>query len=341
MNENEITEINWVEYYDNNTEQPYYINKITRHSQFEIPEEYEEWKQNEIEKYLKKTNWRRRKDEKKNAYYYLNKITNKVQWEIPKEEEEFIEFLKEVNRNRTDWGEIEDDGEGQEGQEEREEEGQEENYYDEEETENYNRNKYDHEVENLHDNYSDSPNNIKDDNEYSSFSMSNDEENNLNYEDQQNLKELEILEAKLSAKDAIMEPTINQTIHKYLRAVPDATPASIVTKLSAGYVGYAQLTHIICGWISFATEDSNKKSNFDEDSFIAKEMCSLIKRKFNKDIADRLIDENTGVPGWLHEMMHDSTWRKLLIELFDESGNKGSVLLGYCLRYLSSQGYHR
>jgi len=40
-------------------------------------------------------------------------------------------------------------------------------------------------------------------------------------------------------------------------------------------------------------------------------------------------------------MMSDPTWRRLLIELFDDNANKGSALLGYCLKELSRQGYHR
>ena len=39
--------------------------------------------------------------------------------------------------------------------------------------------------------------------------------------------------------------------------------------------------------------------------------------------------------------MSDPTWRRLLIELFDDNANKGSALLGYCLKELSRQGYHR
>jgi hypothetical protein len=47
------------------------------------------------------------------------------------------------------------------------------------------------------------------------------------------------------------------------------------------------------------------------------------------------------VPGWLHNLMHEPRWRRLLLELFNESANKGSALLGYCVRELSKQGYHR
>lgn len=238
MDASAISETEWVEYFDEETQQPYYIHKTTQHSQFEIPEEYEEWKQQEIEKYLKSaTNWRRRKDEKKDAYYYFNKTTGKSQWEVPAEEEEFVEFLKSVNIERTDWG-VES---GEEG-------GDDEPPLEDEFETSYPSRDFGEPIE---------------------------EEGEL-LEEESNAKELELLEAKLSAKDAIMESSINQTIHKYLRLASDATPGSVVTKLSQSYVGYAQLTHIMCSWVTLVDK------NFDEDSFVAKEMSSLIKRKFNQ-----------------------------------------------------------
>jgi uncharacterized cupin superfamily protein len=244
MDASKISETDWVEYYDDTTQQPYYIHKVTQVSQFELPEEYDEWKQQEIEKYLKTTNWRRRKDDKRDAYFYFNKTTGKTQWEVPSEEEEFVEFLKNVNSDRTNWGEEADEVEGT---------------YDEQLG-----NEFDHQE---HDYRSfDSPSLSRD------FSESPTEAG----EEANGTKELELLEVKLTAKDAIMEPSINQTIHKYLRIAPDATPGSVVTKLSLGYVGYAQLTHVMCHWISLV------QRNFDEEAFIAKEMSALIKRKFNK-----------------------------------------------------------
>lgn len=260
-----ISETDWVEYFDDNTQQPYYINKLTRHSQYECPQEYEDWKQNEIEKYLKTTNWRRRKDEKRKAYFYFNKLTNSTQWEIPSEEEEFVEFLKNVNIDRTDWGSGSEDDEND--VEDRKEKRRDSSGrgYDQEEGD---------ELEFHQDYYSDE----EEHNDVSitrNFDDSFVEDGELLEEDSK-LKELEFLESKLSAKDSIMEPTINQTIHKYLRVAPDATPGDIVTKLSTNYVGYAQLTHIICHWITLI------QRNFDEEAFIAKEMGLLIKRKFNK-----------------------------------------------------------
>jgi hypothetical protein len=245
MDASAISETDWVEYFDDNTQQPYYIHKTTQQSQFEIPDEYEEWKQQEIEKYLKTTNWRRRKDEKRDAYFYFNKTTGKTQWEVPLEEEEFVEFLKNVNIDRTDWGQ-ESGGEGDEGT------------------------------------FDEPPQDDDFETSYQSrdFGEPTEEEDGEHREEESNAKELELLETKLSAKDAIMEPSINQTIHKYLRLASDATPGSVVTKLSQSYIGYAQLTHVMCSWITLVNK------NFDEEAFIAKEMSDLIKRKFNKVFSD-------------------------------------------------------
>ena len=135
-------------------------------------------------------------------------------------------------------------------------------------------------------------------------------------------------------------------------------------------IGYAQLVHLVGDWLDLATRLENPKTdmpqatqqgkhsistsmretsttneNNSDDVIPAKDqtvnnlLCSLIKQKFDKVAADAILDTGTEVPSWLLLMMEDQTWRRLLIELYDQ--NRGSALLGYCLRKISSLGFHR
>jgi hypothetical protein len=65
----------------------------------------------------------------------------------------------------------------------------------------------------------------------------------------------------------------------------------------------------------------------------------MIKSKFDKNTADAIIPKLSATPIWLSKMMSDGTFRKMLIELYDQ--NRGSTLLGLSLRQISAMGYHR
>mmetsp|Transcript_20904 Transcript_20904/g.30100 ORF Transcript_20904/g.30100 Transcript_20904/m.30100 type:complete len:878 (+) Transcript_20904:77-2710(+) len=350
-----ISDTPWIEYHDESSGRPYYYNKDTAQTQFDMPEAYATWKNNEIDKFLSTTYWRRRKDENRNAYFYYNKQTRTSQWDVPQEQKEFEAFLLEVNEKRLTGSEDGDDAQSEGGWGETDE-MQEISGFDEPGTPlsggtpthespmsaeyssdfGSSKERKEEEVEEystMGRDFLNTPEVRDDDTNKAVPSGQSEVDEKAELE-----KELSLLEEKLSARDAIMEPGVNRTINRYLTLAPEATPLMVVQKLSQGYTGYAQLTHIICSWIELA---SDGVAEFDADEFVAQEVAALVKRKFHKDLADRLIDEQAAVPLWLHDMMHKPTWRRLLIELFDESSNKGSALLGYCIRYLSGQGFHR
>lgn len=166
----------------------------------------------------------------------------------------------------------------------------------------------------------------------------------------------------ISGKDAIMEPRISETIDKLLHTF-DWSPELVVQKLVQGYTGYAQMCNIVAGWLCSTTDVAalpvtaesinftnsgtviqspsiQKQGNISkEEGIVMNTLASFIKQKFDTSAADSLLDLGSEVPTWLLEMIQQPPLRRLLVELFD--ANRGSVLLGYCLRKISSMGFHR
>lgn len=70
-------------------------------------------------------------------------------------------------------------------------------------------------------------------------------------QERQRQAEIQLLEKKLSARDAIMEPDLYSQVARYLQ-LTEKHPQEVVSALCKGYVGYAQLTHVVCDWIQLA-----------------------------------------------------------------------------------------
>jgi hypothetical protein len=79
--------------------------------------------------------------------------------------------------------------------------------------------------------------------------------------------EIEVLEKKLSARDAIMEPGVYPQVSKYLQ-LTGKNPHEVVVSLCRGYVGFAKLTHVVCDWIAMA------------ENLIDGENCMMVLRWF-------------------------------------------------------------
>jgi hypothetical protein len=70
-------------------------------------------------------------------------------------------------------------------------------------------------------------------------------------QERQRRAEVQLLEKRLSARDAIMEPGLYRQVARYLH-LTEKHPQEVVSALCKGYVGYAQLTHVVCDWIQLA-----------------------------------------------------------------------------------------
>jgi hypothetical protein len=158
-----------------------------------------------------------------------------------------------------------------------------------------------------------------------------------------------------------------------------SAPTEIVTKLTNNYVGFAQmvnwtmeinkLAHTLQA--SHAEKQQQKQSQqqllgqpalakkeppyaYDANQAICAFLISQIKSRFSSDVADRnmckvissLVSTSSQaktyspqMPSWLEDMMDDSTFRKMLIELYDSF--KSCQFLGVCLQRMSYKGYHK
>jgi hypothetical protein len=67
-------------------------------------------------------------------------------------------------------------------------------------------------------------------------------------------------------------------------------------------------------------------------------LSSMIKQRFDTTVADAIIPTLVDTPIWLKEMMNDSIFRKMLIELYDQ--NRNSTLIKVSLKEISKLGYH-
>jgi len=172
-------------------------------------------------------------------------------------------------------------------------------------------------------------------------------------------------EEAINCKDSVMEQNIFEIIEILIKEA-GWKPETIVQRLVDNYVGYAQMCHLVSCWLAIAKSTSSEAALFSTTQFdgtstlnglhvmnkpdgsgilleaervLIDKLSLVIRKRFNKSAADELLDKGIEVPAWIVEMIQFNMWRKVLIELFDE--NRGSALLGYCLRRISKLGYHR
>ena len=96
-----VEDNDWVEILDPKKNDYYYFNYSTNENTWTLPEEFSQWKNSEIDKYLKRSrsSWRRYEDKKKKSYYY-DKSTNTTQWNPPDEVVEYLTLLDKLTKRR-------------------------------------------------------------------------------------------------------------------------------------------------------------------------------------------------------------------------------------------------
>jgi hypothetical protein len=333
MDESLLPDIDWVVYVDTETKAEYFYNRFTKETQWDVPDEYLQWKYNAVKSFLKSSDSHWRQGEKDGKIFYFNKETRKSQWTAPEEVIHFSESLIALTQSRF----IAFEAQKKPAEEAADEsvdmsssskkEAEEDAEYYEEET------------------YAESS--ISSTRESNAFDVAYSDAITDEYRaadevvDDAELKKT--LEEKLSSRDSVMEVTVFGTAERYLR-IPGTSPKSVVDMLRTSYVGHANMVQILKQWTAIAQGKNNESNSSSGDlSDVEKTICehisSLIKQRFDKKKADSIIRTGSEVPKWLTDMISSPIWRKMLMALLD--ANKGSVLLGYCLRQISSLGYHR
>eukprot|EP00959_Pyramimonas_sp_CCMP1952_P146784 3072418-Pyramimonas_sp.AAC.1 len=124
--------------------------------------------------------------------------------------------------------------------------------------------------------------------------------------------ELNELELAMSQNDAIMEPTILDTLRRYVAAgarslrspYSSGKPQSAVELISENYRGYAQMASLVCSWLKLVNEpspvgDSKDEAVVDEVHFLSE----LVKEKFEPRQADTVFNSGAAAPAWLERML--------------------------------------
>ena len=348
MDESTIPDLDWAVYVDEESGGEYFYNRVTQETQWDAPAEYLDWIVAVTTTYLKSivSPWRISINASKVFFY--NKQTTKSSWKRPPELDEVHNFLVALTQQRRDEYDAQSTNDTYAGDQDAAVSG------DVEETPSP-------EGTPRHD---DDPslwatdNTAEDDDEYAEGasmevmferpSIDGKRAAIDQIEEEPDESDIDViipkLERKLDATDAIMEVDVFETIERYLK-LSNERPETVVTKLKSGYRGYAKMTEVLMEWNSVsragdgAAPDTAASLDPGGSTVLRELLVRLIKQKFDKSVVDSLIKANSEVPGWLTEMMNDAVWRKLLIELLDS--NRGSVLLGYCLRQISAMGHHR
>lgn len=353
IDESTIPDLPWAVYTDEGSGQDYFYNRETQVTQWDAPAEYTEWRKAAVERYLKSSNsvWRIGTDAK-GKFFYFNKATDKSEWSAPPEVVEVDDFLRALTqRRREDF----DEAEG--------EEGEEDGYAAEEGHEGGDASIAGPEGDMQEQSYhGESPHHIDIDDESKGEEWSQQQgatddlqhkpaEGMFNYASiskdslqsflvettSSTADDIEKLEGRLRAPDAIMERDVVATIEKYMRLTKKA-PEDVIKMLSSSYVGHAKMVEMVADWLSLARGASTGTVHESVRKFVRDEVSTLCIQKFDKATVDSVVRADAAIPRWLVDMMGDPLWRRLLIQLYD--ANKTSAFLGQCIRHIAAMGHH-
>ena len=286
----------WVEILDPRKNEYYYFNYSTNENTWTLPETFSQWRNSEIDKFLKRSRspWRRYEDKKRKSYYF-NKSSNITQWDPPEEVVEYVDLLGKLTKKRHKKRKQDSSQENiispskvakTSLTEDKKEEAKavsedvaarEDEFNDFDTYDNFHEfsSEVTSQVKEAHSDFETTPTltqveEIYDDWETSpvrqygalpeeavAADISEDKED-------QGKHYLASLEAQLAIPDAIMEPDIHNTLAS-LATAADGNADTVrkgVTALIRGYRGYAQMVGLASQWLQKALEISRKKESY-------------------------------------------------------------------------------
>uniref|UniRef100_A0A158P8I8 SCD domain-containing protein n=1 Tax=Angiostrongylus cantonensis TaxID=6313 RepID=A0A158P8I8_ANGCA len=178
-----------------------------------------------------------------------------------------------------------------------------------------------------------------------------------------------------SAPEAIMEPTVVESLRVYLEEGCGCTDTAM-DALVSGYRAYAQSVNIMSDWLvalgDVPPEDitqvapvkkskrgrrgakqpakkvgeekakEEEKWQYGTKTFpeaaktVENTLATLIVKRFSPDIADTIFEDG-GVIEWLPELINHRRWRTLLYELMDQYPN--CLMLNFAVKLISDAGF--
>ena len=155
----------------------------------------------------------------------------------------------------------------------------------------------------------------------------------------------------LQVSDSILESTV---VNDMQNVINGGQGNELVNLLTKSYTGMPRKVAMLADWLILL--DSNDQ---DIDDYISNNDIELndkilsdhvenqimnltydyILRRFTSQNGDRILKSFTSEPKWLDEMLEDSHWRQLIVNLYNKHEN--SALLRYCVRKIAEKGHCR
>lgn len=151
------------------------------------------------------------------------------------------------------------------------------------------------------------------------------------------------LEAFLRQPDAVMEPNIMEHLREYVMA--NGHPQQAVEYLTDSYVGFAQMSSLVCHWIKLTEEGGEgveasattprggraKSQALDEAYYLRQ----LARERFDPQrFAGIFSSGGSGAPQWLNGLIAEEEGRQLIYEL---SAQYKSLLLNFAIQKILMQ----
>lgn len=278
MDLSDTREVEWAEFFDEEGQVPYYVHIPSNKTQSEIPQELKDWKEECVTDYLSKSNWR--KGEHQGKVFYYDKLAKTSVWETPAELVELEASLVEITQQRFQVAAQLRAQKAEDGVEDENNDNDNnwvitasgsENEFDSDRTPDHSLSpQYEENGEDgVEGGYF-----YDEQQEFGSAGQEVDEGGGIVHghehgqeggkhleleKEQERRAEVQKLEKKIFAKDAVMEPGLYPLVAQYLQ-LTGKPPEEVVRGLCRGYVGYAQLTHVVCDWLELAEQQGEGKS---------------------------------------------------------------------------------
>jgi len=138
--------------------------------------------------------------------------------------------------------------------------------------------------------------------------------------------------------------------------INDGQGNELVNLLTKSYKGMPRKVAMLADWLLLLdssdqdiedniTNSNNNTELNDEllNKHVENQIMNLISdyilRRFSSQNGDRILNSFTSEPVWLDQMLEDTHWRHLIVDLYNKHEN--SALLRYCIRKIAEKGFSR
>ncbi|KAJ1857058.1 hypothetical protein GGH12_002422 [Coemansia sp. RSA 1822] len=138
----------------------------------------------------------------------------------------------------------------------------------------------------------------------------------------------EEMKQKLAKADAIMEPSTESVVDRYLEA--GGAPFNTMNLLMSSYEGLAAMTNMV-------SSDTGPVYGPGINAAISEAVSRKIIENFDPQAADSKYSETGQLPEYIEAMLSHQVWRKTIYRLSER--HPGSTMLSAALQHIADKGY--